>query len=135
MDQDTGSAVVFVSGDGGAFLEILAESIPSDWSLGEFIENYRRRTTQRAPTWVDYRETSIRGEFRGAINYIHQEFRRKETAGSCTENGVSHLYRSRFFPVKLNGFVVTMSICEDSLRRYGPVRETVLTSFEEFQAN
>ena len=135
VDQDTGSVVVFVSGDGGAFLEILAESISSDWSLGQFIENYRLRTTRRAPSWDDYRETSIKGEFRGAINYIHQEFRRKETASSCTENGVSHLYRSMFFPVRLNGFVVTMSICEDSLRRYGPVREAVLTSFEEFQTN
>ena len=124
-----------MSGDGGAFLEILAESISPDSSLGEFIENYRLRISRRAGTWADYRETSIRGEFQGAINYIHQEFRRKETASSCTENGVSHLYRSRFFPVRLNGFVVTMSICEDSLRRYGPVRETVLTSFEEFQTN
>ena len=127
--------MVFVSGDGAAFIEILTESIFSDWSLGEFTENHRLRVARRAGTWADYAETSIQGEFRGATNYIHLEFRRKETSSSCTESGVSHLYRSRFFPARLSGYAVTMSICEDSLRRYGPVREPVLSSFEEFQTN
>ncbi len=135
FEQETGSVVVLVSGDGAAYIEILAESVSSDSSLGEFTENVRLRVAQRASSWTDYRETAISGEFRGATNYVHIEFQRKETPASCPENAVSHIYRSRYFPAKLNGFVVTMSICEDSLRRYGPVRESILSSFQEFQTN
>ena len=135
VDQEAGSVVVLAPGDGAAHIEILAESISSDSSLGEFTENVRLRVLRRASSWADYRETAISGEFRGATNYVHIEFRRKETPTSCPENAVSHLYRSRYFPAKLNGFVVTMSICEDSLRRYGPVRESILSSFQEFQTN
>ena len=126
---------VLRSRDGAAFIEILTEPISREWSLGDFTEAQRLRVLQRAANWDFYQEVSISGEFRDATNFIHQEFRRREDPGNCIENAVSHIYRSRFFPAKLKGFVVTMSICEDSLRTYGPFRESVLSSFEEFQTN
>ena len=135
VDQEAGGVVVLRSADGAAFIEILSEPISRDWSLGEFTESHRLRVSRRASSWDLYQELSIRGEFRGATNYIHQEFRRREMPGNCIENGVSHMYRSRYFPARLQGFVVTMSICEDSVRAYGPSREAILSSFEEFQTN
>ena len=135
VDQETSGVVVLASRNGAAFIEILAEPMSRDGSLGEFTENHRLRVARRAANWELYREISISGEFRGGTNYIHQEFRRREGPTSCIEDVVSHLYRSRFFPARLQGFVVTMSICEDSLRNYGPSRESVMASFEEFQAN
>ena len=134
IDQETVGVVVIASPDGASYIEILSEPIPREWSLGELTDNYRQRVARRAANWELYREISVSGEFRGATNYIHLEFRRQEDPGDCVENGVTHLYRSRFFPAKLQSFAVTMSICEDSLRRYGPLRETtILTGFEEFQ--
>ena len=120
---------------GAAFIEILAEPMASGSSLGEFVESRRLRMAQQAANWDLYEEIAARGEFRGAVNYIHQEFRRRENPGSCVENAVSHMYRSRYFPIRLQGFIVSMSICEDSLRTHGSSRESILSSFEEFQSN
>ena len=135
VEQESGGVVVLVSRDGAAFIEILAEPVASGSSLGEFAESRRIRIAQQAPNWDLYRELAIRGEFRGSINYVHQEFRRRENAGSCVENAVSDMYRSRYFPARMQGFIITMSICEDSLRTYGPSRESILSSFEEFEIN
>ena len=123
------------SQDGAAFIEILVEPVDSGSSLGEFVEGRRIRRAQQASNWELYEELAIRGEFRGGINYVHQEFRRRENSGGCIENAVSHMYRSRYFPARMQGFIITMSICEDSFRTYGPSRESTLSSFEEFQTN
>ena len=132
VEQETDGVVVITSGDDAAFIEILVEPLSGASSLGEFTEGYRLRQAQRAGNLDLYQEVRIAGEFRGATNYILQEFRRKETPSSCVESGVSHIYRSRFFPAREKGFIVTMSICEDSLRNYGSQREWVLSSFQEF---
>ncbi len=135
VDQESGGVAVLRSRDGAAFIEILTKPISRDWSLAEFTEDHRAGVLIRAANWQLYQPLAIRGEFRGATNFIHQEFRRRETSSSCIENAVSHIYRTRFFPAELEGFVVTMSICEDSLRTYGSIRESILSSFEEFQTN
>ena len=135
VEQESGGVVVLASQDGAAFIEILVEPVDSGSSLGEFVEGRRIRRAQQASNWELYEELAIRGEFRGGINYVHQEFRRRENPGSCIENAVSHMYRSRYFPARMQGFIITMSICEDSLRTYGPSRESTLSSFEEFQTN
>ena len=98
-------SLVIASRDGAAYIEILAEPAPQDWSLIEFTESHRLKVLQRAVNWELYYETSISGEFRGATNFVHQEFRRRGKPSSCVENVVSHFYRSRFFPARLTGFV------------------------------
>ena len=65
--------------------------------------------------------------------YVHLEYRRQKAPGDCEESVVIHLHRSRYFPARLKGFAITMSICEASIERYGPLRELVLASFEEFK--
>ena len=116
---------------GAATIEILSESINKEWSLGEFVENYRLRLMQRAPGWQVYQEKRISGEFRGATNFVRIEFRRQISTGSCVENVVTELYRSRYFPKKLQGFAVSLSICEDSLRQFAQQRDSILSSFQE----
>lgn len=135
VTQVSGGVVVLRSSDGAAFIEITDVPISGTASLGQFVESHRTNMLARAAGWRFYDETAIRGEFRGAINFIHQEFRRQENAGSCVENAVSHMYRSRYFPARLKGFVVTMSICDHSIRAFGPSRESILESFEEFETN
>lgn len=134
LDVESGGLTAFVQRQGVASIEILAETIQQEWSLGEFVENYRQRLTSQGPGWQHFRETRVTGEFRGGINYVHLEFRRQVNPGDCVENVVTHLYRSRYFPAKLQGFAVSMSICEDNLRRYDEQREATLNSFAEFQA-
>ena len=124
--------MVLMSRDRAAFIEILEVPI-GNVSLGEFVESHRLDMLSRAAGWQFYDEVDIRGEFRGAINFIHQEFRRQENADGCVESAVSHMYRSKYFPARLRGFIVTMSICEHSIRTYEAGRGLILESFAEFE--
>ena len=138
VQTDNAENVVSSAGSGGAsqegsYIEILTEDVLSEWSLGEYVESHRHRVTRRASSWLHYEQVSITGEFRDNTNYVHWEYTRQKEAGDCIESVVTNLYRSRYFPSRQKGFAVTMSICEEELDRYGPVREAILASFREFQ--
>ena len=123
--------VLLVSGRDGSHIEILSEPVSSDGSLGEFADSYRQRISLRARTWAQYTEVSAVGAFKGATNYVRIEFRRQENAGSCVENGITDLYRSRYFPSVSRGYAVTMSICEGSLDLYVDLYDDILETFSE----
>ena len=105
----------------------------SDWSLGEFVDHYRQGLGSQARSWELFNQVSATGEYRESTNYVHLEYRRQQEPDSCVEDVVTHLYRSRYFPAKLRGYAVTMSICDYSLEEYSDTRETVLSGFREFQ--
>ncbi len=135
-DVDTGrndEIVVFTSQEMDAYIEVSVEDVFSDWSLGELVDNYREGLGRLARTWELFDQVSATGEYRESTNYVELRFRRQREPGSCLEEVVTHLYRSRYFPAKLRGYAVTMSICDNSLKDYSDTRETVLSGFREFQ--
>ena len=119
----------------GNALEITAHDFQPDWSIAHFADSYRSLQLSQIPNWHHYKEISATGEFRDATNYVQIIFERRKTADACVEHAVSHLYRSRFFPVRLKGFSVTMTICKEDLGALGPKREIILESFAEQQRN
>ena len=134
--MDTGrndEIVVFTSREMDAYIEVSVEDVFSDWSLGDLIDNCREGLGRLARTWELFDQVSATGEYRESTNYVELRFRRQREPGSCLEEVVTHLYRSRYFPAKLRGYAVTMSICDYSLKDYSDTRETVLSGFREFQ--
>ena len=71
------------------------------------------------------------GEYRGATNFVEIRFGRQRTNGDCMEDGVNHLYRSRFFPARLAGYSVTMLVCQEDLGVMEGKRRAVMESFTE----
>ena len=118
-------------GNPGNTLEIRAEDFPQDWSIGEFADRYRQDFLTQARNWHHYREVSATGQFRGATNYVQIEFKRQRTPEACVEDGVIHLYRSRFFSARMKGFAVTMAVCEEDLAGLEAKRTTAMESFTE----
>ena len=133
--QRNGEFLRFTSPEGDAYLEVSVENVFSDWSLGELVDNYRQELGRQARNWESYEQVSATGEYREAVNYVHLEYRRQEEPGSCVEDVVTHLYRSRFFPAKMRGYAVTMSICDSILQEYSEFRETLLSTFREFRTD
>ena len=128
-----GNTVIFTSPERDAYIEVSVEDVFSDWSLGEFVDHYRQGLGSQARSWELFNQVSATGEYRESTNYVHLEYRRQQEPDSCVEDVVTHLYRSRYFPAKLRGYAVTMSICDYSLEEYSDTRETVLSGFREFQ--
>lgn len=103
----------------------------SDASLAGFVDQYRNEWLAQVRIWHDYVATSTTGEFRGPLNFVEMRFRRQISPGSCVEDGITHLYRSRFFPARLTGYSVTMTVCQEDLATMEQKRNTVMESFME----
>ena len=127
----SGSTARFTSPDGSANLEIQAHAVSSDASLAGFVDQYRDEWLTQVRTWHDYVATSTTGEFRGAINFVEIRFRRQISPDSCVEDGITHLYRSRYFPARMTGYSVTMTVCQEDLATMEQKRNTVMESFKE----
>ena len=111
-------------------IQVSTESVRSGWSLGEFADAYRSRKLREAATWHEYLESSAEGRYRGAVNYVEIRYVRRVTAASCTEDVVTHLYRSREFPARLDGYAVTLSLCQGEA---GSKLQAGLISLQSFQ--
>ena len=115
----------------GNLLEITAYDFQPDWSIAHFADSYRSQQLSQIQHWHHYREISATGEFRNTINYVQIIFERQKTADACVEHAVTHLYRSRFFPARLKGFAITMTICKEDMDTLGPKRNVLMTTFAE----
>ena len=72
-----------------------------------------------------------RGETVGLRNYIHLEYLRRPTSDDCIYHVVEHIFRSRFYPVRDHGFIISAGLCENDQAFYQKQRIDILASFEE----
>ena len=78
-----------------------------------------------------FTEKSARGEFLAAGNAIVTTFDRRKTAADCTEDGITHLLRSKFFPKRSMGYSVTVTLCQEDLEKWEEIRNQMMASFTE----
>ena len=80
----------------------------------------------------------IRGNARGETapdgrNYIHMEYLWQPSQNDCLYQVVEHTFRSRYYPDRDYGFIVTAGVCEEYEARYGEQRTQILGSFKEYE--
>ena len=61
------------------------------------------------------------------------EYLWQPSAGDCLYHVVEHVFRSRYYPVRDYGFIITAGVCENDLTTYSEPRRWILESFEENQ--
>ena len=112
-------------------MEIGRHLVQHDGSLGGFADEYRQEFFKQAPGWDHFTEKSVRGEFLPAGNAVITTFDRRKTAADCTEDGITYLLRSRFFPKRNMGYSVTVTLCQEYLGRWEQIRDRMMESFTE----
>ena len=112
-------------------MEIGRHLVQHDASLGEFADEYRQEFFSQATGWDHFTEKSARGEFLPAGNATVTTFDRRKTPGSCMEDGITHLLRSRFFPKRSMGYSVTVVLCQEDLQKWQEIRDRMMESFTE----
>ena len=121
----------FTSPDGRQRMEIGRYLVQFHESVNDLAEAYRNGIFEQAPGWDHFTEKSARGEFITAGNAVIITFDRRKTSGDCTEDGITHLLRSKFFPERSIGYAVTMSVCQEDLGKWEETRRTMMESFAE----
>ena len=117
--------------DGPLVMTIGRHLVQHDSSIGEFADDYRQEFFKLAPAWDHFNETSARGVIIPAGNAVVSTFERRKNADSCTEDGITQLIRSRFFPKRSTGYSITVTICRKDLPTWAPIRQQMLDSFTE----
>ena len=121
----------FTSPDGRQAMEIGRHLIQHDASLPGFADEYRQEFFKQAPGWDHFTEKSARGEFIPAGNAVITTFDRRKTPESCTEDGITYILRSRFFPKRSMGYSVTVTLCQEDLDKWDEIRDQMMASFTE----
>ena len=121
----------FTSPDGRQVMEIGRHPVQHDAFVGGFADEYRQEILKQAPGWDHFTEKLVRGEFQPAGNVVITTFDRRKTPGSCTEDGITYLLRSRFFPKRSMGYSVTVTLCQEDLEKWEEIRERMMASFTE----
>ena len=118
-----------VSAGDRPFLDISVKDFESGGSLAAFFERHRHELFQAAPGYNVFEPGLTKGEG----NYVHMEYLWQPSAGDCLYHVVEHVFRSRYYPVRDYGFIITAGVCENELTSYSESRRRILESFEENQ--
>ena len=121
----------FTSPGGRQVMQIGRHLLQHDASLPGFADEYRQEFLKQAPGWDHFTEKSARGEFIPAGNAVITTFDRRKTPESCTEDGITYLLRSRFFPKRSMGYSVTVTLCQEDLDKWDEIRDQMMASFTE----
>ena len=121
----------FTSPDGRQVMEIGHHLVQHDASLGGFADEYLQEVLKEAPGWDHFTEKSARGQFLPAGNAVITTFDRRKTAADCTEDGITHLLRSKFFPKRSMGYSLTVTLCQEDLQKWQEIRGRMMASFTE----
>ena len=121
----------FSSEDDQVFVEISSRDIGRSYSLDElaflvleFWENVARTQSR-----VMFEIASLQAHQDGTREYYEFHYRSQLATEYCVQDGIVRVFLSDSYPTKPYGFVVDISICEDSLDIYGEEREASLDSF------
>ena len=121
------------SAGGRPFLNVQVKDFQSGESTANFFERHRAELIAMAPNYSLFEPGLTRGETTAeGRNYIHYEYLLQPGAGDCIYHVVEHVFRSRFYPTRDYGFVVSAGVCESEQVLYEQRREHMLNSFEEY---
>ena len=121
------------SAGGRPFLDIQTKDFASGESTAVFFERHRQELLEAAQNYAVFELGLTRGETVGLRNYIHLEYLWRPTSNDCLYHVVEHIFRSRFYPVRDHGFIITAGVCENEHTFYQKQRTDVLASFEELE--
>ena len=121
-----------LSAKGSPFLQIHAKEFESGESTSLFFQRHRQELLDAAPEYHLFEPGSTRGETIDGRNYIHMEYLIQPRADDCVYHVVEHIFRSRFYPAKDVGFIISTGICDLQLADFGQIRELILQGFEEY---
>ena len=124
----------FESSDGQALAEARAYDIPDWFSLRIFAEE-RKRALELTATSDSTNLLEI-NEFKRIDDtqdeYYHISYRYQPTSEDCVSDVKERVYLSSSHPIKLYGFGVAVSVCEDSLDDHVFDRAAMLDTFLEW---
>ena len=122
---------IFTSPDGRQSMEIGRHLIQFHESVNDLAEAHREGVFEQAPGWDHFVEKSAKGEFLPAGHAVIITFDRRKTPEDCTEDGITHLIRSKLFPERSMGYSITMTVCQEDLAAWERTREAMMGSFTE----
>ena len=131
-NQNWSNSSVFSAG-GRPFIEVKVKTFQSGESSASFFERHRGELTESRGDHVVFEIGVSRGETLKSRNYVHMEYLLQPSAADCIYHVVDHVFRSRFYPVRNSGFIITAGFCEEQTGLYNAQRETILASFEEYE--
>ena len=121
------------SARGRPFLDVKVKDFQSGESTAGFFERHRQELIDMVPNYSLLELGLTRGETIKGRNYVHMEYLWQPSSGDCLYQVVDHVFRSRYYPAKDYGFIVTAGFCENQEGLYDESRGYILASFEEYQ--
>ena len=122
------------SPDGQAVLKITVKSYSDGITPVRLAEEYRASLIAKHAHSAEYFNINV---FEGFQKDAHQRFRLawrlQEDPNSCVLDIVDIIFQSRYFYVKRNDYLVSVSICDEHLGAYFRDRQKILDSFEELK--
>ena len=100
--------------------------------MSGFFERHRQELIDAAPDYSLFEPGLTKGETTNeGRNYVHMEYLWQPGPGDCRYQVEEHIFRSRYYPVRDYGFIITVGICESEQMLYEERRGNILASFEE----
>ena len=121
------------SAGGRPFLDVQVKDFESGDSIARFFERHRQELIDRIPEFSHFDLGLTKAETtRDGRNYIHMEYLWQPGPNDCLYHVVEHVFRSRFYPARDYGFVISAGFCENEQLLYEERRKYILASFEEY---
>lgn len=124
------------SAGGRPFLHIRTKEFKSGESVADFFERHRQEMIHMAPNYAVFEPGETGGQTVTepyVRNYVQMEYLWQPGAGDCLYHVVDQVFRSKFYPARDRGFIISAGVCEGQHAQYDEPREFMLASFEEYE--
>ena len=129
-EQSWAAMTPIQSAGGRPFFNVVDKDYRSGESLADFFERYRKELIDNARSGSYSVFEPGRTEGRG--NFIYFQYLMRPGPNDCLYHVVEHIFRSRYYPEKDYGFIVSAGICENEQLMHEERRRFILDSFEEY---
>ena len=122
---------------GRPFVYVSVKDFESAEAIPHFFERYRQDAIGIFRTYevfelgrTEGRTIEVHGTMR---NYVLMEYLLKPSPADCLYHVVDHIFRSRFYPDRDYGFIVSAGICESQLSSLSEQRKWIFESLAEYE--
>ena len=120
------------SARGRPFLDITVKDFATGESLADFFERHRAELIEMVPNYILFEPGQTGGQTIGNRNFVQMEYLWQPGPDDCIYDVVSRVFRSRFYPTRDYGFVLSAGMCEDQQALFDEPRNFMLSSFQEY---
>ena len=85
------------------------------------------------PNYILFEPGRTEGQIIGDRNFVQMEYLWQPGPNDCLYHVVTRVFRSRFYPIRDYGFVLSAGICENEVFRYEEPRGIILDSLAEYE--